>query len=209
MQLATFGGLVFALFNFATSSALPMRDLAPFRQFDKELDDSHGDISPEFILSPSSILPRMDVMDPGDVLPRGGWTFTLTKFIPIVGAVVDTMLQAQTELNHLYYGAIVQLYSYDPAAEFNRPLFFRGDLFSLMIKRESGTQPMTAAMVDNFLAHMIIRLSMGGYRGIYIAFLRQVKGPGMFSVKLQSNAYWESKGIENLPGLIGMAAMGF
>jgi len=56
---------------------------------------------------------------------------------------------------------------------------------------------------------MIIRLSMGGYKGIYIAFLRQVKGPGMFSVKLQSNAYWESKGIENLPGLIGMAAMGF
>ncbi len=47
MQLATFGGLVFALFNFATSSALPMRDPAPFRQFDKELDDSHGDISPD------------------------------------------------------------------------------------------------------------------------------------------------------------------
>ena len=80
---------------------------------------------------------------------------------------------------------------------------------SLMIQRESGSEEMTADMVRAFLIHMAVRLTMGGYRGIYFAHLRQIGGPGMFSAKLQSNPYWESKGIRNLPGTIGLAAMGF
>ena len=151
----------------------------------------------------------MDVIDPGDLLPGNGWTMSLVKFITFVGAVVDTVSQAQTELQLFYQDAFDQLVSFPPGTKFNRPVFLRGNLFSLMIKLETGAEAMTVDMVRSFLAHMIVRLGMGGYRGIYIAFLRQRGGTGMFSAKLQSNAYWEAKGVEGLSGPIGLAALGF
>lgn len=161
-------------------------------------------------LSAHYLFPRMDVLDPGDVLPgRVGFTFSLVKFIGFVGSLVDTRSEANAALLQYYGSAMNQISAFPPGSVFHKPIFLCGDLLTLLIKRESGTDPMTVDLVRAFLAHMIARLSLGGYEGIYVAYLRQARGPAMFSAKLQSNAYWLSKGIGGLPGTIGLAALGF
>ena len=209
MRLSHVGVMLVTLVKLATSSALPRHDLTGHKFSDSIDRDNPHRLHVRSFVPDNNLIPRMDVMDPGDVLPGKRWTMTLVKFISFVGPLVDTVSQAQIELQNFYRNAFDQLMPFPTGAKFNKPVFFRGELLSMLIKRESGTEPMTSDMVRAFLAHMTARLAMGGYRGIYIVYLRQKGGPGMFSAKLQSNPYWEAKGIENLPGAIGLAAMGF
>ncbi|KAL6722060.1 hypothetical protein ACLMJK_001165 [Lecanora helva] len=200
-----------AIIPFATASVLPPHDLALSATLPRRITPHNHDISQDDNPLSIALVPRMDVLDPGDILPGRGWAMSFMKFIPIVGALADVTAQiASQELKNLYQGALQDLTSFPPGSTLPKDYaFFTGNLLSFMVKRESGTDPMTADMIRAFLSHVLVRLAMGGYRGIYVAFIRQKGGPNMFSVKMQSNPYWVSKGIGGLPDTVGLAAMGF
>ena len=214
MLLAPLGLLVCAFAYTVISASIPARDLA----LSRSLDQNHKNVAraltiPSDHLS-NRLLPRMDVWDPqmryGDILPGRRWAMNLVQFVPIVGAVFSTISQLDTDLQNFYRSASDQMLNYPSGSSIDEPsIFFRGPLMSLMIEKVSGADEMTADMVRAFLIHMAVRLTMGGFRGIYTMNLRQLGGGGLFSAVLQSNPYWEGEGIQNLPGPIGLAAMGF
>lgn len=211
MHLTILSLVLSTLISFAASSAIPTHDLALRSDPDETYGHDARDLATDASPSPNRLSARMDQLDPGIVLPGRGWSLVVDKFVPIVGAVVSTVPQAQTELRNLYEHSLSTLQAYISGSTINKPfVLFEGQLLSFMVKQVSGDEYMTADMIRSFCSYMLVELiQWGAFRGIYTLYLRERGGPGMFQVKLQSNPAWVAQGVPGLPGVIGLAALGF